>query len=232
MSPELQAGLERWQAKQPRDPAPVPRPAATFEAARENLRRMFEQLPERPEVPREHTRKGERWHQFAKVCDPMFRQKIDRAQLTNAAAFDVVAGWDGAFPGVCAVGPTGTGKTRAAWVALCRLYVHERELTKAFAWFPVRRLVTELARYQEAGIADEFFRTYDLLQILFVDDADKINWNFDSEKAALFAFYDWVYRRQKPCITTTNKERSWWAERMGEAFARRMFEDAHRVVSF
>lgn len=33
-------------------------------------------------------------------------------------------------------------------------------------------------------------------------------------------------------ITTTNKDRAWWSEKMGEAFARRLFEGAHFEVVF
>jgi hypothetical protein len=33
-------------------------------------------------------------------------------------------------------------------------------------------------------------------------------------------------------ITTTNKDRQWWADKMGDAFARRLFDDAHFAVQF
>lgn len=195
---------------------------ATFLAARD-------QLPDQVTVPFERTPEGERLQKYRKVCPPEFVAKLDRSLLPNTDTFDRVALWDGAFPGPCASGATGTGKTRAAWSALSRLYVREN---KPFAWFPVRRLVTELGKYEEYNAADEFFRTYDYHPILMVDDADKINWQFESQLQLLFAFYDWIYRTRKPCITTTNKDREWWANKMGEAFARRLFDDAHFAVNF
>ena len=103
---------------------------------------------------------------------------------------------------------------------------------KPFAWFPVRRMVTELERYDKSGSPDEFFRAYSFFKVLMVDDADKINWAFESHGQMLFTFYDWIYRNRIPCITTTNKSRKWWADAMGDAFARRLFNDAHFAVEF
>ena len=171
----------------------------------------------------------ERLARFRRVCPPEFMQKIDRTQLANAEAFDAVAQWDGCFPGPLACGKTNTAKTRAAWSALGRLNVGA---SRSFAWFPVKRLITEFVRYESKDLADEFWRYYRSYHILLVDDVDKINWQFESECAALFQFYDWVYREQRAVITTTNKDRAWWSEKMGDAFARRLFDDAHRTVTF
>lgn len=171
----------------------------------------------------------ERLARFRRVCPPEFMQRIDRTQLAHPEAFDAVAQWDGRFPGPLAVGNTGTAKTRAAWSALGRLNVDEN---RSFAWFPVKRLITEFVRYESKDIADEFWRYYRGFNLLFVDDLDKINWQFESEIAALFQFYDWAYRENRPLITTTNKDRAWWAEKMGDAFARRLFDEAHRTVTF
>jgi hypothetical protein len=213
----------------------------TFEAAREQLKAAFAQLPEKVEVPVALTPLGERRAKIVHLMRenaPAFLQRVDRAKLRNPDAFDKVAQWDGSFPGPCAMGSTSTGKTRAAWSALYRLYVHTPiviegvEVGRAFEWFPVRRLVSELGKYEERGETEDFFRMRDFFSILFVDDLDKINWNFDTQKTALFAFYDWIYRKQKPCVTTTNKDRSWWVDMMGEAFTRRLFDDAHFTVNF
>ena len=170
----------------------------------------------------------ERLARFRRVCPPEFMQTIDRGQLLNAKAFDSVASWDGRFPGPLAVGTTGTAKTRACWSALCRLNVKDN---RSVAWFPVKRLITEFARYESKDIADEFWKMQ-RTDLIMVDDLDKINWQFESEAAILFQFYDWVYREHRPCMTTTNKSREWWTEKMGEAFARRLFDEAHRTVDF
>ena len=103
---------------------------------------------------------------------------------------------------------------------------------KSFAWFPVKRLITEFARYEGKDLAEEFYRNYRKYDVLFVDDLDKFNSHFESEGAALFQFYDWVYREHRPCLTTTNRSRAKWVDMMGEAFARRLFDDAHLPVIF
>lgn len=175
------------------------------------------------------TIRADRYATWRRVCPPEFQPKVDRSLLRNPTAFDKVAAWDGAFPGVLATGGTGTGKTRAAWIGLGRLIVNEG---RSLAWFPVARLVAEYERYEKIDLLDEFFRRYAGFNVLFVDDLDKINWQFESETKALFAFYDWVYRERRPCLTTTNKDRAWWAERMGDAFARRLFDDAHLAINF
>lgn len=195
---------------------------AGFKAALANL-------PEAVEIPYELTPEGERLAKFRKICPPEFCRKVDRAQLPKPEPFDRVAQWDGSFPGPCATGKTRTAKTRATWSALGRLYVRQ---SVPFAWFPVRRLVAELEKYETYNAADEFFRHYSHFPVLMVDDADKINWAFESHGQMLFAFYDWVYRSRIPCITTTNRPRAWWANAMGDAFARRLFDDAHFAVEF
>ena len=207
-------------------PEPAPAPLADCMAA---FRAACADLPETVELPYALTPEGERMAAFKRICPQEFARKIDRDLLSNAAAFDLVALWSGEYPGPCAIGRTDTAKSRAAWSALGRLYVRH---AKAFAWFPVRRLATELERYEKHGCADEFFRAYSHYRVLFVDDVDKINWQFDSHKEQLFAFYDWVYRANKPCISTTNKDRAWWAKQMGDAFARRLFDDDHFEVKF
>ena len=187
-----------------------------------------EERAEREKKIAEHARL-ERLAKFRNICPPEFGQKINRSLLKNAAAFDQMTAWDGKFPGPIATGGTGGSKSRAAWSILGRLHVTEQ---RSFAWFPVKRLVAELNRYESKNLADEFWRMNKNFNVLFVDDLDKFNAQFESEGAALFQFYDWIYREHIPCITTTNKSRVWWTKLMGDAFARRLFEDAHFEVKF
>jgi DNA replication protein DnaC len=186
-------------------------------------------LPEHVTLPYELTPEGGRSARFMEICPEQFRASIERSRLTNTGAFDEVLKWSGAFPGPCLYGKTGTAKTRAAWRLLHQLFVREN---RTFAWFPVKRLITEFEQYEAKNLADEFYRQYNFFNVLFVDDVDKINWQFESQAAALFSFYDWIYRTKKPCITTTNKDRKWWADKMGDAFTRRLFNDAHFSVLF
>ena len=187
-------------------------------------------LPETaPPLPYEMSEEGKRLARFRQLCPPEFMSKIDRSLLKNPQAFDQVAAWAGAFKGIIATGNTGTAKSRAAWSAIGRLYVKEG---RTFAWFPVKRLITEFVRYESKDAADEFFRQYSKFNALFVDDLDKFNASFESEGAALFSFYDWAYRNHIAVLTTTNKPRAWWANLMGDPFARRLFDDAHSEVQF
>lgn len=170
-----------------------------------------------------------RLERFVRVCGEEFDAPIDRKRLKSPAAFDRVAQWDGVFPGPCAVGATERQKTRAAWALLQRIYV---KTGRPFIYFTAKRLMSVME-----SDADDFFREHTPPAgrpgtILFVDDADKINWDFQSNARDLFAFYDFIYRRHVGCVTTTNKDFTWWKERMGDAFVRRFFKDAHFEVKF
>lgn len=225
LSPAMQADYDKWLEKQ-KSTKPA---AVVFKSLREEFEAMAASWPEQAEVPYELTEEGERMTRFKKMCPEEFLARIDRTKLRSPAAFDRVAQWDGKFPGPLATGETAMAKTRAAWSALGRLWVRER---RGFATFTARRLVTEFERYESKGSADEFYRHYSNFQAVLIDDVDKINWQFDSQTAALFACYDWVYSKHIPCISTTNKDRSWWADKMGDAFARRLFDGAHFEVKF
>ena len=201
-----------------------------FEAWREQFLVACASLPDTPPPPSPAAlAQLGRLAAFRSVCDPEFLKRIDRALLPDPAAFDRVAQWPGTYPGRLATGTTNTAKTRAAWSCLGRLYVREN---RPFKWYPVRTLMKALDDEENAGYGADFFRHLGHFPILFVDDIDKINWQFDSTKQQLFAFFDWVYRTRKPCLTTTNKDRAWWANMMGDAFARRLFDDAHETVEF
>ena len=201
-----------------------------------DYRRKWSNLPpesdaERAERERrvQEVQQSERTARFRRVCPSEFMQRVDQAQLSNQAAYERVKAWNGSFPGPLCTGATGASKTRAAWAALYSLNALQN---RSFAWFPVKRLITEFARYESKDLADEFWKFYGSFSVLFVDDLDKLNAQFESELSTIFAFYDWIYREHRPCITTTNKPREWWVNLMGEAHTRRLFDDAHFEVRF
>ncbi len=199
---------------------------------RAQLAEAAKQLPEKAEIPYERTPEGERAIRFKKAFQDElveFLKPIDRKQLKNPLAFDRVAGWDGQFRGPLAHGLTGGAKTRAAVAAVEHLFVKKN---LPFTWFPVSRLVDEVQRFEKKDLLDEFYRSLLHYPVVIVDDLDKINWNRQEEPGVLFRFYDWVYRAHRPVITTTNKPRAWWLERVGEAFVRRLFDEAHFEVKF
>jgi hypothetical protein len=120
------------------------------------IRIMKENLPETaPPLPYAMTEEGKRLAGFRKVCPEEFMQKIQRDLLKNPAAHDAVCKWGGMFKGLVLTGPTDMGKSRSVWSVLGRLYVEEN---RNFAWFPVKRLMTEFLRYESKDLADEFYR--------------------------------------------------------------------------
>jgi hypothetical protein len=225
MPPALAADYERWKARQ--NSADATKPPATFTDVKAEFIAAFESLPDTVEIPYAYTPEGIRKTKFDGVCPPEFNHKIDRALLPNPAAFDRVAQWDGHFRGPCAVGKTATCKSRAAWSALGRLWVKQNV---GFSWWPVRKLIKDIE--DSNGALEGLMYRHAGSRVFFIDDADKINWQFESHGESLFAFYDMIYRKNIPCITTTNKDRAWWAKKMGEAFARRLFDDACTEVNF
>lgn len=233
LPPSLAGDYARWCKKKADEKArreAAERDGNAFDKAKEELKKTLAALPDKVTVPFHLTPEGQRLDRFRNVCPAEFQPKVNRVLLKNPPAFDKVAGWNGEFPGPLASGPTGCGKTRAGWSAVGRLWVREN---RAFAWFPVKRLITEFERFEGKDLADEFWRFYrGNFRLLLVDDADKINWSFDSQHATLFQFYDWIYANHVPCITTTNKDRAWWTARMGEPFVRRLFDEAHFHVEF
>ena len=203
---------------------------ATFEQTKSDLADMIAKAS--GDIPFERTAEGERKARFdaaLKGAADEFLKPLDRKLLKNTRAFDAVAGWNGKYPGPLATGATGFSKSRGAFTAIERLFVYEN---RPFSWFPVKRLLSEFGRYEKKDLLDEFYRMLLHYPVLLVDDLEKINWQFESESAVLFQFYDWVYRAQRPCITTTNKDRAWWRERTGDAFVRRLFDEAHFEVKF
>ena len=193
------------------------------------LEQAIAQLPAHVEIPYELTEEGQRWRRFRNICPEEFLPKIDRARLPKPAQFDAVANWDGNFPGPLAWGPTDTAKSRAQWYALRVQFVKHN---RTFAWFPVKKLVAELESADRVGQAHEFYRQYAFYRILMVDDLDKINWRDENQMSILFDFYDKIYRDKTRLLATTNKDKDWWTERMGDAFARRLFKDCHTAVQF
>lgn len=227
MTPEMQADYERWLAKKAEKE--VKGEASTLSDAISAVKREFEALPEHVEMPDHYKPEVERLDRFRIMCPEEFMRPLNRHQLVSPAAFDDVAGWDGNFPGPLAVGPTATAKTRAVWMALRRLYVDQNI---SFAWFPVRKLIAEMAKAEGDGYPEGFFRQYSHYKIWFVDDIDKINLQFSSQTSALWEFSDHCYRNRKRLIATTNRDREWWDETLGSTLTRRLFVDGCLPVQF
>lgn len=226
---KLEAGAAAWEANEKKKADALLRNEGAFAQTRDEFLRVMANLPEKVEVPYHLTPEGERLTRFQRTCDEKFFVEVDFLRIKNRTAYDRIMQWDGSFPGPCAHGVTGIGKTFAAWQALRHLYVKK---AIPFKWFPVRDLVNEMKRYEDNECTADFFRQIDFFKIIYVDDIDKINWDFNSSVQMLLAFLDWVYRRQKPCIVTTNRDRAWWKAKAGDALVRRLFDDGFVEVNF
>jgi hypothetical protein len=226
----IQTDYERWLERKNR-PKEAPRVydgQGLGEEMKRALREAFAKLPDHVEIPYELTPVGERMAKFKAVCPPEFMFKIDRARLPNPAAFDRVAQWNGQYPGPLASGGTGSAKTRAAWSALGRLGVREN---RGFTWFTTKRLTESYFEYHMDGEPERFWRRLNGYHVILFDDLDKLEMN-DRNATMVFELYDWIYRERRPVITTTNRDREWWVNKMGDAFVRRLFDEAHFYVQF
>ena len=176
---------------------------------------------------------------FAKCCPEEFRIPISRELLKSPEAFDQVLAWDWSFPGLCCVGGTNSGKTRAVWKSIESFIAAERE---EFRTYTAREFTEEYFRHHMEGEPGKFWRNLGwkgegwsgemmMPKLIFVDDLDKIDMN-DRNCGLMFELYDKIYRDHVPAITTTNQSRAWWTGKMGEAFVRRLMDDAQRELKF
>lgn len=226
---KLLAGAAAWEANEKEKAAKSAAGDSMFAKVKADFLASCASLPDKPVVPYHLTPEGERLARFKRTCDEAFLVEVDFMKIRDRRGYDHVVNWDGKFPGPVLTGATGIGKTFAAWQTLRELYVKKG---MPFKWFPARDLVNEMIRYEQNECTADFFRQIDFFRILFVDDIDKINWDFDSSVQMLFSFLDWVYRTKKPCIVTTNRDRAWWKAKCGEALVRRLFDGGFVEVCF
>jgi hypothetical protein len=175
----------------------------------------------------EHDRKI-RHNQWLAKCPAEFQKPIDLSLVRPA--YHTLMKWDGTFPGYCCVGDTNSGKTRACWSVLSAL-------SAGFTYYGARDLIDAHWDWH-GGMWDKVFGTWRLmhgchhqLHVMLLDDVDKVAMNPITTEL-LFNFYDIVYEEQIPCLSTTNRSRQWWKDKMGEAFTRRFLDDGQKELQF
>jgi len=156
---------------------------------------------------------------------------LERRLLPNLEATRAAFRWDGRFPGLLLTGPTGTGKTRTAIALLRKLCVEGRLRLKAYS---LQALLGDLEEYNKHGRTRGYdgpnpYRTR--ADILFIDDIDKFNRQFQSQATMLWEFYNWVYADGRAALSTTQMSLEEWEKLMGASFARRLRE-AHHIIPF
>lgn len=199
-----------------------------FGDVKRQLQQAFAQLPEKPVIPYHLTEEGQRASQFKVGCPKEFCTAINRNILKNPWAFDQVAKWDGTYPGPLAAGPTGQSKTRAAWSALGRLYVKNG---KRITSFTAKRLTEKYFEHHMDGEPQRFWAALSRFDAFLIDDIDKLERNQRND-TTIFEVLDWIYANHRPVICTTNRDRAWWTDSLGTAFARRMFDECFFSVQF
>jgi len=180
----------------------------------------------------ERTRRAEREDHWLKLCPRDFAEPVDWAQVANPAAFRKVLDWDGSYPGLLLIGPTGTGKSRSAWQVLKKLCVEKPQF---FRFYKLRSLLSELAEFEKNGNSRAYSgpNPYYIAsgQIVFIDDIDKANRQFHSQISSLWDYYDWIRSERIPSITTTNISLQRWEQEISPSFARRL-KEAHTLINF
>jgi hypothetical protein len=161
----------------------------------------------------EHDRKVHH-DQWLIKCPVEFQKPIDLALVRPA--YHTLMKWDGTFPGYCCVGDTSAGKTRACWRVL-------ENIPGWFHYYGARDLID--AQWDWHGDMWEkiFTGPACTIPLVFLDDVDKVALNSLTTEL-LFTFFDLIYERQIPCLSTTNRDRKWWLDKMGAAFTRRFMD--------
>ncbi len=184
------------------------------------------------ELAREARR--ERMELFCKMCPTLYR-KTDPARLF-AGHLSTVLSWRYSPKGLLLVGPTGTGKTRCAWLLVQRLFLEERRNVIYFdgvGW--------GISVAQAYGAPDTTERWLDRIckvDVLFFDDLFKAKMT-EAQEQALYGVFERRAAWLRPTIATMNSTGHMILARMtengradrGEPLLRRMREFCE-VVNF
>ena len=137
--------------------------------------------------------------EWLESCPPLFRQ-TDPARLPQKALAEVLA-WKYSPRGLILYGPTGTGKTRAAFLLLHHLALNDNRSAEVFLAGDFERAVA--VYFGPKGDPDRWLRSLRAVDVLFLDDLGKGKLTERAE-AELFNLIDMRAAHLKPIIATTN----------------------------
>lgn len=138
----------------------------------------------------------DRWR---KICPPLY-QRTDPARLPQRPLRQVQA-WQYGPKGLILYGPTGTGKTRAAWLLIRRLF-SEGVFVHALACTDFGNQLADRFRDKQ-GEPTWWLNNLAKIPCLFLDDIDKCVFTGRVERE-FFALVEKRTSRRLPIIVTTN----------------------------
>jgi DNA replication protein DnaC len=159
-------------------------------------------------TPEEKERRGV---EFLKKCPPLFLH-TDPARLPTAA--QVVLKWRYNPIGLYLVGPTGTGKSRTAWLLLKRLILDDGR--SAITYDGAGWSMAASAAYADSRETATWMNRVCSTQVLFVDDLFKGKMT-ETQEVAAFTLIERRSLRMLPTIITTNATSASILDRMSDA---------------
>ena len=157
-----------------------------------------------------------RTQKWESMCPGEFRVFDSKKYPSRSqSALAKVLGWDLLQKGLILHGPTGSGKTVAAWAAIKPYVLHSGIRVEAYT---ANQFAVDAAKFaqESADKADRWLRKLRETAILFVDDLGKRKMS-DHSEAQLFDVIDYRYANRKVMIFTCEGSADWLGAFLGES---------------